>query len=106
MSLRDTRNPLHNSGHPMNAPIAALYRGERETNKIAKANIMNTKSRAAALKHPHIHFPTAKDVRGWLQKRSTKEFEMNAALVALCSVLLGSVFFSLCRAFGVYQCGI
>ena len=67
---------------------------------------MNTKARAGALKHPHTHFPTAKDMRGWLQKPSTKEFEMNAALVALCSILLGSVFFSLCKAFGVYQSGV
>jgi hypothetical protein len=66
---------------------------------------MNSKAGAGASKHPHIHlhFPTAKDMRGWLQKPSTKEFEMNAALVALCSILLGSVFFSLCRAFGAYQ---
>ena len=67
---------------------------------------MNTKSQGAALKHPHIHFPTAKETRGWLQKPATKEFEINAALVALCSILMGSVFFSLCRAFGAYECGI
>jgi hypothetical protein len=67
---------------------------------------MNTKARAVALKHPHMHIPTAKDMRGWFQKPSTKEFEIDATLIVLCSVLLGSVFFSLCRAFGVYQCNI
>ena len=67
---------------------------------------MNNKARAEALKHPNINFPTAKDVRGWLQKPSIKEFEMNAALVALCSILLGSIFFSLFRAFGAYQCSV
>ena len=67
---------------------------------------MNTKARAEALKHPHIDFPKAKDVRGWFQKPSTKELETDAALVVLCSILLGSVFFSLFRAFGVYQCNV
>ena len=67
---------------------------------------MNTKTRAAALKHPHIHFPTAKDMRDWSQKPSTKEFEIDATLVVLCSILMGSVFFSLYRAFGAYQCSI
>jgi hypothetical protein len=67
---------------------------------------MNTKARAAALKHPHIHLPMAKDMRGWLQKPSTKELEIDAALVVLCSILMGSVFFSLYRAFGAYQCSI
>lgn len=67
---------------------------------------MNTQARSEALKHPNIHFPTAKDVRGWLQKPSTKELERDAALVVLCSMLLGSVFFSLFRAFGVYQCNL
>ena len=73
---------------------------------MGKANIMNTRAGAGASKETHIHFPKAKDMRGWLQKPSTKEFEMNAALVALCSILLGSVFFSLCRAFGAYQCSL
>ena len=67
---------------------------------------MNTKARAEAPTDPHIHFPTAKDMRGWHQKPSTKEFEIDAALVALCSILMGSVFFSLYRAFGAYQCSI
>jgi hypothetical protein len=67
---------------------------------------MNTKARAEALKHPHIDFPKAKDVRGWFQKPSTKELETDAALVVLCSILLGSVFFSLFRAFGAYQCNL
>ena len=67
---------------------------------------MNTKARAAALKQPHIHFPTAKDMRGWFQKPSTKEFEIDATLIVLCSILLGSVFFSLYRAFGAYQCSL
>ena len=67
---------------------------------------MNTKARTAVLKHPHIHFPTMKDMRGWFGKSSTKEFETDAALVALCSILLGSVFFSLFRAFGAYQCSL
>ena len=67
---------------------------------------MNTKTRAVALKHPHIHSPTMKDMRGWFLKPSTKEFETDAALVALCSILLGSVFFSLCKAFGAYQCNL
>jgi|GEM_PF-2955314 len=67
---------------------------------------MNMRARAAALKHPHIHFPTAKEMRGWFQKPSTKEFEINAGLVALCSILLGSVFFSLCSAFDAYHCGV
>lgn len=39
-------------------------------------------------------------------KPSTKEFETDAALVVLCSILLGSVFFSLCKAFGAYQCSL
>jgi hypothetical protein len=47
-----------------------------------------------------------KDIRGWFGKPSTKEFETDVALVALCSILLGSVFFSLIRAFGVYQCSL
>ena len=64
---------------------------------------MNTRGGAGALKHPHIHFPTRKEVRGWLQKPSTRELEIDAALVALCSILLGSVFFSLCKAFGTYH---
>jgi len=67
---------------------------------------MNSKARAEALKHPHMHLPTAKDMQGWLQKPSTKEFEIDAALVVLCSLLMGSVFFSLYRAFGAYQCSI
>ena len=67
---------------------------------------MDTRARAEALSRPHIRFPTAKDVRGWLQKPSTKEFEIDAALVALCSILMGSVFFSLCKAFGAYQCSL
>ena len=65
---------------------------------------MNTKGGAAALKHPHPHFPTKKEVRSWLQRPSTKEFEINAALAVLCSILLGSVFFSLCRAFNAFEC--
>ena len=65
---------------------------------------MNTKARAAALRRPHIHFPTMKDIRGWFEKPSTRELETDAALVGLCSILLGSVFFSLCKAFGTYQC--
>ncbi len=67
---------------------------------------MNTKERTETLKHPHIDFPKAKDVRGWFQKPSTKELETDAVLVVLCSILLGSVFFSLVRAFGAYQCSL
>jgi hypothetical protein len=64
---------------------------------------MNTGNRASALKHSHIHFPSRKQIRDWFRKPSTKELEIDAALVALCSVLLGSVFFSLWKAFGAYH---
>ena len=67
---------------------------------------MNTQARSEASKHPNIHFPKAKDVRGWFKKPYNKELKTDAALVVLCSMLLGSVFFSLFRAFGVYQCNL
>ena len=78
----------------------------KKTHETGKANIMNTKERAEALEHPHIDFPKAKDVRGWFKKPYNKELKTDAALVVLCSILLGSVFFSLVRAFGAYQCSL
>jgi hypothetical protein len=43
-----------------------------------------------------------------IQERSqvVKEFEIDAALVALCSIWMGSAFFSLYRAFGAYPCSL
>jgi hypothetical protein len=60
---------------------------------------MSTKENAATLKHSHIHLPTTRNVRDWLKKPLAREIEIDTALIAFCSVLLGWTFFSLVNAF-------
>lgn len=60
---------------------------------------MGNKAGASELKQSHIHLPTAKDVRDWFKKPLAREIEINAALIALCSFLLGGIFFTLVHAF-------
>jgi hypothetical protein len=64
---------------------------------------MRPKSRAAALKHSHIHLSSTRDVRDWAKKTFNKELETDAALIAFCLLLFGSIFISLSRAFSNYQ---
>jgi hypothetical protein len=60
---------------------------------------MKDKTRTAPFRHQHIQLPTTRDVLGWLKKPLAREIEIDAALVALCSFLLGGMFFSLVHAF-------
>jgi hypothetical protein len=60
---------------------------------------MKDKTRATTFRHQHIQLPTTGVVLDWLKKPPAREIEIDAALVALCSFLLGGMFFSLVHAF-------
>ena len=60
---------------------------------------MSTKEKAAAVKHSHIHLPTTRNVRDWVNKPLAREIKIDAALATLCTFLLGWTFFSLVNAF-------
>ena len=64
---------------------------------------MSTKDNAATAKHSHIHLPTTRNVRDWLKKPLAREIEIEAAITALCSLLLGWTFFSLIHAYHSYH---
>ena len=64
---------------------------------------MDTHNGAATLRQKNIHFPRTRGVLGWLKKPLAREIEIDTALVALCSFLLGWVFFSLANAFDYCQ---
>jgi hypothetical protein len=60
---------------------------------------MDTHNGAATLRQKNIEFPRSRNVLGWFKKPPAREIEMDTALIALCSILLGWVFFSLVHAF-------
>jgi hypothetical protein len=60
---------------------------------------MGNKARTATQEHSHSQHPTRKNVLDWLKKPIVREIEIDAALIALCSFLLGGLFFSLADAF-------
>ena len=64
---------------------------------------MSNEEKAATLKHSHIHLPTTRDVCEWIKKPRAREIEIDAAIIALCSLLLGWTCFSLVHAFQSYH---
>jgi hypothetical protein len=49
--------------------------------------------------HIPVHFPSAKDVKGWVEKVNANERKADAALFAITAVLFGWLFYCLAKAF-------
>lgn len=60
---------------------------------------MRNRANAKAARHySHIHLPKMRDAKDWLRKPLAREIETNAALIVVCSSLIGWTLFSLMNA--------